>query len=55
MKRYEINLEDTVAEFFEEISIIVEHPVEELISDVLFKQAETARQKVAELFLVDEE
>lgn len=53
MKEYTIKVEDTVGEFFEEIASIVGKPVDEIMSDVLFKRTETSRKEIVDTFTVN--
>ena len=53
MKKYEIELDETISEFFEEIAAITDHPIEELLSNALSRQAETICQKAPGIFAYD--
>ena len=46
MKKYEIELDNDTAEFFEMIASIVECPIEELLSVALAKQAEIIAREI---------
>lgn len=52
MRSYEIQLDEAVSHFFEEIAIIVQRPIEELLSDALFKQVEIISRKVSETAVI---
>lgn len=54
MKQYSIELDETVSEFFLEIALIAKRPIEELLSDALFKQVEIIKRRIAESFEVEE-
>ena len=54
MKKYEIALDEITAKFFEEIALIVQRPVEEILSDALFKQTEIICRRAAEPSADDE-
>lgn len=54
MKRYEIELDEAVSNFFEEIAIIVQRPIEELLSDALFKQVEIISRKASETPVIND-
>lgn len=55
MKKYEIELDEDTSKFFEEISFIVQLPIEELLSDALFKQVELICRKVSEYAVSEDE
>jgi len=50
MIKYEIELEETLSEFYEEISALTDHPTEVLLSNALSRQAEAICQKTPNIF-----
>lgn len=55
MKKYSIELDENVAEFFEDVSRIVKRPVEEILADALFKQVEIICRAISEARKNDED
>ena len=53
MKKYKIELDETISEFFEEIALILKKPIEEVLSDALFLDAEKAKRKIAESYIIE--
>lgn len=55
MKNYEIQLCEATSDFFQEIAYIVQRPIEEILSNALFKQAEIISRKILNATVIDDE
>lgn len=54
MKIYKIELDEAVSNFFEEIAIIVQRPVEDILSDTLCKQVKVISRKMTESIVIND-